>query len=132
MIDRPSCKSCLHYNPFKEGTCKAYPNGIPKDIFSGRRSHLKVRKYQATKSVFKQRPDPFATKRDCVTLLEFSKSSCINCNHFNTEFNVCPAFPNGIPLSILKGEDLHMDRVKGQKANLFYTPKNSLKSCQTG
>ena len=123
MTDLTGCKSCIHYNPFKEQTCKAFPKRIPKAIFTGKRKHTNVLKAQVTKFTFKSRKDPFSCKKDCVTLSEFSKSSCINCLHFNTDCNLCAAFPKGIPLDILKGKDLHLEPVKGQKNDLTFSHK---------
>ncbi len=43
------CESCANFNIYRmvvrnsrlTSTCKAYPNGIPKDIFSGKIKHNK-------------------------------------------------------------------------------------------
>ena len=123
MTDLTGCKSCIHYNPFKERTCKAFPKRIPSAIFTGKRKHQNVLKGQKGKFTFKGRPDPFTRKRDFVTILQFSKSSCIKCAHFSSEFILCEAFPAGIPVNILKGEDLHLEQVEGQKNEFIFTPK---------
>ncbi len=39
------------------------------------------------------------------------------------DFGICPAFPNGIPLNILRGEDLHLGPVKDQKNGFIFTLK---------
>lgn len=127
MTDIHRCTSCIHYNPFKERTCKAFPTKIPSDIFTGKRKHIKVLKAQTGKHTFKERPDPFAVKSNYVTLSQFSKSSCIKCDHFMVDFGICPAFPNGIPLEILRGNDLHLEPVEGQNTDLiFKSGKNSI------
>ena len=47
---------------------------------------------------------------------------CIDCKHFNmTEVN-CTAFPDGIPLEIMSGENDHTDEVEGDNG-IRYEPE---------
>lgn len=40
LITVPLCLDCLHFNP-ATFTCKAFPNGIPDEIYTNRHNHSK-------------------------------------------------------------------------------------------
>lgn len=41
-VDSNQCNKCAHFQPEQEGLiCKAFPKGIPMDIFMGKVDHTK-------------------------------------------------------------------------------------------
>lgn len=42
---------------------------------------------------------------------------CDSCIHYNADANVCPAFPEGIPL---KSDDTHFETLPGQVGDTIY------------
>jgi hypothetical protein len=49
-------------------------------------------------------------------------SPCINCKWFNYAEMNCKAFPKGIPVEILKGENQHQKPTKSQENDVVYNP----------
>ena len=44
---------------------------------------------------------------------------CNTCRHYEG-YGICPAFPEGIPLEIIRDEVIHNEPLEGQEGELFY------------
>ena len=56
IYTRPICTTCKHYNP-ETGTCKAFPNEIPNEIYLGDNDHSKPLPGQGNEIVFELKTD---------------------------------------------------------------------------
>ena len=51
------------------------------------------------------------------------KADCGNCVHLNRADLTCGAFPEGIPVSLLSGDEKHREIRKRQKEGIIFKPK---------
>lgn len=49
----------------------------------------------------------------------FPDCACAGCLHFDSNYQACPAFPNGIPTAILEGENNHSEPFPGDNGIRF-------------
>ncbi len=87
----PVCCRCLHLASVSGRRCRAFPNGIPYEIWSGVNPHTKPVEGDGG-TMFKDRIGPAPI--------------CICCKRYRDPVQLgapptCEAFPNGIPDSIL-------------------------------
>jgi hypothetical protein len=114
------CDSCKHH--LERNICKAFPNGIPLGIVSGRIDHRKPvpgdNGIQYESKVFSVSEEALAVGLSPTVAAE--TALCFICEHLNDPNLSCPAYPDGIPMDILKGMRCHTKVFKDQAGQTVY------------
>lgn len=128
------CISCSHL--WQDGvgrTCKAFPEGIPDDIWMGSNKHTKIHPEQKNKVVyqritkydFKGTPELLEAQREWIEDY-LGLPDCAECEHYIGP-GYCQAFPDGIPLDIITGEVIHDKKHPEQFDNdLIFEPSRPI------
>ena len=128
------CIDCVHL--WQDGIgrkCKAFPDGIPDEIWYGYNKHTKIHPLQKNKVVYQRitKYDYKGTDELLVLQREFIEDclgvpECRVCKHYIGP-GYCHAFPEGIPLDIVGGEFVHDKKHPEQFGNdLIFEPQPDL------
>ena len=95
------CNLCKHW--FGDQSCRAYPDGIPNELWSTEHPHRKPHPSDQCYR-FEHRRLDFPH----LEVLEVKEILCLSCMHYQGK-RCCAAFPDEIPIQYWSGEKWHVN-----------------------